>query len=112
MIRKENGTIPPLSVSDFPHNRYEALEESRRLLGIAEPAFSSLLNVIGRAEYGILHFSFGKVSISFNSCGEGEVCLGVGWEHGPIGKSAEYKFQLSELGIQQKQRRLHDFGGE
>ena len=112
MIQKENETVSGMSVSDFPHNRYEALEESRRLLGIAEPAFSSLLNVIGRAEYGILHFTFGKVSISFNSCGEGEVCLGVGWEHGPIEKSAEYKFQLSELGLPQKQRRLHDFGEE
>lgn len=112
MIRKENGAATEKSVSDFPHNHYEALEESRQLLGIAEPHFSSLLKIIGRAEYGTLHFSCGKLSISLNSYGEGEVCLGVGLEHGPIEKSAEYKFQLSELGFPQKQRKLHDFGEE
>ncbi|HUW48296.1 MAG TPA: hypothetical protein VMW36_06105, partial [Patescibacteria group bacterium] len=67
MIRKENGIVSEISVSDFPHDRYEALEESRRLLGIAELDFSSLFKIIGRAEYGTLHFSCGKLSISFNS---------------------------------------------
>jgi len=112
MTREENETVSEISVSDFPHNRYEALEESRRLLGIAEPDFRSLLKVIGRAEFGTLDFSFGKVSISLNSCGEGEVCLRVGLEHGSIGKSAEYTFRLSELGLPWEHRRLHDFGGE
>jgi hypothetical protein len=112
MIRKENEMVSEISVSDFPHNRYEALEESRRLLGIAEPDFSSLLKIIGRAEYGTLDFSCGRLSISLSSCGDNEVHLNLGLGHGPIERSAEYKFQLSELGIQQKQRRLHDFGGE
>ena len=112
MIRREKGTISQISVSDFPQNRYEALEESRRLLGIAEPDFSSLLKIVGRTEYGTLDFSCGKLSISLSSCGDDEVHLNLELGHGSIERSAEYKFQLSELGIQQKQRKLHDFGEE
>lgn len=109
MIRKENGII---SVLDFPRNRYEALEESRRLLGIAEPDFRSLLKIIGRAEHGILDFACGKLSLSLSSFGDDAVHLNLCSEYGPIEKCTEYKFRLSELGIPQKQRKLHDFGEE
>jgi hypothetical protein len=112
MNRKETETVSELSISDFPHNRYEALEESRRLLGIAKPDFNSLLKIIGKAEYGTLDFSRGKLSISLSSCGDDEVHLNLSSGYGPMERSAEYKFQLNELGFPQKQRKLHDFGEE
>jgi hypothetical protein len=98
--------------SSFPENRYEALEESRRLLGLTESDFRSVLKVLCRTEFGTLNFSFGKVSISLSTDGDEEVCLSVGLGQGQVEKSAEYKFRLSELGLPRKQKRLEDFGGE
>jgi len=108
MIRKENGTEPQQPVSDFPQNRYEALEESKRLLGISETAFCSLLETIGKADYSQLDFSLGDISLSFCSYGKCEVCLKLGFIRGPLEKCAEYTFQLCEIGLQ-RQKTLHDF---
>ena len=101
-----------IQASGFPENRYEALEESRRLLGLTESDFRSMLKVLGRSEYGTLDFSLGKVSISLSTYGDEEVSLSVNLEQRSIGKSAEYKFQLSELGLSKKQKKLQDFGEE
>jgi len=100
------------SVSAFPENRYEALEETRRFLGLTESDFRSLLKVLCRTEFGILDFSFGKVTIALSASGDEGVCLNVGLEQGPIEKSTAYKFKLSELELTRKQSRLEDFGGE
>lgn len=100
------------STSGFPENRYEALEESRRLLSLTESDFRSLLRVLSRTDFGTLNFSFGKVAISLSAGGDEEVCLTVGLGQGPVEKSAEYTFHFSELGLSIKQRKLQDFGAE
>jgi hypothetical protein len=100
------------SASGFPENRYEALEESRRFLGLTESDFRSLLKVLCRTEFGILDFSFGKVAFALSASGVEGVCLNVGLEEGPIEKSTMYKFKLSEHGLTRKQSGLDDFGGE
>jgi hypothetical protein len=100
------------SSSGFPENRYEALEESRRLLSLTESDFRSLLGVLSRTDFGTLDFSLGKIAISLSVSGDEEVCLTVGLGQGRIEKSAEYTFHLSELGLSKKQRKLQDFGDE
>jgi hypothetical protein len=112
-LSKGKMSVPShLSASGFPENRYEALEESRRLLGLTESDFRSLLKILCRTEFGVLDFSFGKVTIALNACGDEAVCLNVSLEQGSIEKSTVYKFKLSELGLTKKQSRLEDFGGE
>jgi hypothetical protein len=98
--------------SGFPENRYEALEESRRLLGLTESDFRSLLRILCRTEYSNLDFSLGRVTISLSTYGDDEVCLNIGLGHGIREESIEYKFRSGELGCAKKQRRLHDFGEE
>ena len=100
------------SASRFPENRYEVLEESRKLLGLTASDFRSLLKVLCRTEFGMLDFSFGKVTICLSASGDEEICLSVGLEQGPVGKSMVCKFKPSELGIAEKQNKLEDFGGE
>lgn len=103
---------PQNSVSGFPENRYEALDESRRLLGLVDSDFRTLLRVLCRTEFGTLDFNFGKVSVSLTACGDDGVCLTVRLGHGPVEKSAEYTFSPHELGLPKKHMRLHDFGEE
>jgi hypothetical protein len=112
MFKNNSDCSSQASSSGFPENRYEALEESRRLLGLTEPDFHSVLKVLCRTKYGTLDFSLGKVSISLSTYGDEEVFLSVGLGQGPVEKSAEYKFHPSELGLSRKQKRLEDFGEE
>jgi hypothetical protein len=112
MFGKNSDYSSQPSGSGFPENRYEALEESRRFLGLTESDFRCVLKVLCRTEFGMLNFSFGKVSISLSTDGDEEVCLSVGLGQGPVEKSAEYKFRMSELGLSRKQKRLEDFEGE
>jgi hypothetical protein len=100
------------SSSGFPENRYEALEESRRLLGLTESDFRSMLKVLCRTEYSTLNFSLGEMSISLSTYGDEAVCLSVELEQGRVEKSTEYRFHPGELGLSRKQKRLEDFGDE
>jgi hypothetical protein len=100
---------PQALVSGFPENRYEALEESRRLLGLNDSDFRTLLKVLCRTECGTLDFSFGNVSICLSSCGDNEVHLTLGLGNGPVEKSADYRFRSHELGVPKKHKKVHDF---
>lgn len=112
MFGKNSDYSCQVSGSGFPENRYEALEESRKLLGLNESDFHSMLMVLSRTDYGTLDFSLGQVSISLRRNFGEEVSLGVSLGQRSMEKSAEYTFQLCELGLSKKQTKLGDFEEE
>jgi len=114
-MQKKSGSKYRVSASGFPRNRYVALEESRKLLGLTADEFNALLKILCKSEFSSLDFDFGALSISFNTralYGDEEVCLTFQLERKRFTRSVGYKFRPSDFGLFEKQLRLEDLGEE
>lgn len=98
-------------VSGFPENRYKALEESRKLLGLTAEEYRCFLKALCKSEYSDVNFNFGNLSITFDTYFE-ELSLTFHLKKKGFERSAEYKFKPSDLGLPKKQKKLEDFGDE
>jgi len=115
MFEKNSSDQFKASFSGFPKNRYVALEESRKLLGLTADEFSGLLKTLCKSNFSSLDFDFGALSISFNTrglYGDEEVCLTFQLERKRSERSVGYKFRPSDFGLFEKQLRLKDLGEE
>jgi hypothetical protein len=107
---RDCGSPCRASDSGFPENRYDALEESRKLLGLTAQDLSCILRVLCKSEFSNLDFDFGSLSISFCTYGDEEICLTFQLEQEGCERSTEYKFRSSDFGVSKKQKRPSDSG--
>lgn len=106
--------MSPIEVSSsvFPENRFEAMEEIRRLLGLTDSDFACMIRLLCKSCYSNLNFVFGAVSIALSSQEE-EVCLEFSLsQERRFARSVEYWFKPSDLGVYKKQRKISDFEEE
>lgn len=104
----------------FPDNRFAALDEFLRLLGISRFEWVSLFKVLSRANCGFLEFMLGDVLIevhigSGTSIGDGEddwVRIVFRVVKDNVEKSAVYTFEMMELKAldKGKQLKVESFG--
>jgi hypothetical protein len=63
----DDMSLSEVSSFVFPENRFEAIEEIRRLLGLTEGDFACMIRLLCKSCYGNLNFVFGAVSIALSS---------------------------------------------
>ena len=97
----------------FPDNRFVALDEFLRLLGISRFEWSPLFKILSRASGGFLEFHIGNVTVEVNigfgsSDGAGEddwmnIVFRVAKDN--VEKFAVYTFEMSELKALEKENK-------
>jgi len=112
MLEKDIISQFRVSDLDFPANRYDALEECRKLLGLKAHDFSCLLRILCKAELGSLVFDFGSLSVHFCAFEDEGISLTFEFGQKELTKIAGYRFKPSDFGISKKGKRLEDQGGE
>ena len=91
--------------SNFPENRWEALNQYFTLLGFSKSELSALVKLLNSADTGFLSYKIGDVYIEFcltsgEIITEGEpdiLCLKLRKSKGKTDFIAEYTFEISEL---------------
>ena len=102
-----------LAGSVFPENRFEAVEEIGRLLGLTPDNFAFMLKLLCKSCFSNLSFDFGDLSVELHGhsalCGDEEISLSFSLRRERFARSVEYWFKPSDLGVHAKQRRINDF---
>ena len=110
----ENQSELTYVTSDFPKNRYDALEEAEKLLCFKPFEWECFLRLLQKAD-GWLSFSHGGISTEWTRYREDDkvhLSFVISTDH--VERSAAYSFSLQELTHlkNRKQLRIEDFGSE
>lgn len=111
MSNKISGKRAQVLASGFPENRYEALEESRKLLGMTAKDFNCFLKVLCKSDYGDIHFDLGNILVSFFVV-HSRFSLTFSLTHRRLERSIEYKFKLDDIGFPKKQNEVEGLEDE
>lgn len=86
-------------LSDFPENRYDALEEVQKLLGFNSSEWKGFFKILRKADDGFLEVHLGDLQIQFALWSEDEkkVHLSLEYQKERTGKSATYEYSINEL---------------
>mgnify|MGYP001118066990 CR=1 FL=1 len=104
--------------SDFPENRFTALEEVQSFLKLNKIEMKNLFKVLCKADDGYLEFNFGEITIQFTrgfgvwSEDENVVRLAIELDKDVMGKTATYEFKIKELQAlrKKKQPKIDKYG--
>ena len=99
---------PETFAPEFPENRYIALEEVQKLLGLKEIEWYSLFRIFRKADDSCLEFHVGDLTIQFalRSGDEKKVHLSLEFQSDTVGRSITYEFGLNELEALAKRKQL------
>ncbi len=96
------------------NNRFSVLEEVQRVLGLGETGWNCLFSAVRRVEEGFLVFNLGnlKIYLFLDLRNERTIHLSVELKKGNTRKCVSYEYNLSELGIldREKQLKIERFG--
>ena len=93
----------------FPENRFEAIEEIRRLLGLTDNDFACMIKLLCKSCFSNLNFEFGSLSVALHAHGDEEISLSFDLMRERFSRSVEYWFKPSDLGVHKKQKKINDF---
>jgi len=112
----DNSDSSEVTSPVFPENRFEAIEETRRLLGLTPDNFAFILKLLCKSCFSNLNFDFGDLSVELHGhnalCGDEEISLSFNLRRERFARSVEYSFKPSDLGVRDTQKRINYFGGE
>ncbi|MDI6904593.1 MAG: hypothetical protein QMD13_03765 [Candidatus Bathyarchaeia archaeon] len=96
-----------LQLERIPENRFTVLEEVQKVLGFREVEWKCLLNVFRKAEFGMLHFNLGNITVALTRSEEEEkLHLYLEWKKEKMEKSVIYTYSLTELETLRKKKQL------
>jgi hypothetical protein len=87
-----------VEVWNLPQNRYDAIEEIRKVLGFGKTEWKCLLKALAKTDSGWLQFMFGNVCVDFKKVADvEELHLHVRSAEGKTKKAIDYTFDLNDF---------------
>jgi len=87
-----------LEIWNLPSDRYDAIEELRKILGFKKAEWKYLLIALAKTDNGWLQFMFGNVRVDLKKAADiDELHVNVKSQSGRTRKAVDYTYDLKEF---------------